>query len=61
MQLITYRINPAFKKQIYTKLINPWTLRHTIRIINDKLVFHVDDIEFVSDVLDRNNLPYKTI
>ena len=61
MNLIKYRINPALKKTIYNKLINPYSLKFTIRIVGDKLIFHRDDIEFVEKVLERNSITYKTI
>ena len=61
MNLVTYRINSSFKKQIYNKLINPYALRFTIRIVGNKLIFHQSDIEFVDKVLERNSLTFKTL
>ena len=61
MKLVTYRINQNFKKQIYSKLINPYSLRFTIRIVGNKLIFHQSDIEFVEKVLEQNSLTFKTL
>lgn len=57
--LITYKINRNFKKKYYESLINPCLLRFTITIIDNRLIFHASDEEFVQKVLTRNNLPYR--
>jgi len=59
--LAILKINQAFSKRIYERIINPNLLEFTIRIVGNKLVIHSNDYEYVEKVLDRNSLNHKLI
>jgi len=54
--LAILKINQAFSKRIYERIINPNLLQFTIRIVGNKLVINSADYEYVEKVLDRNSL-----
>tara|TARA_R110002072_G_scaffold88468_2_gene198888 strand:- start:500 stop:694 length:195 start_codon:yes stop_codon:yes gene_type:complete len=56
--LAILKINQAFSKRIYEKIINPNLLEFTIRIVGNKLIIHLNDYEYVEKVLDRNSLKH---
>ena len=56
--LAILKINQAFSKRIYERIINPNLLEFTIRIVGNKLIIHLNDYEYVEKVLDRNSLKH---
>ena len=59
--LAILKINQAFSKRIYERIINPNLLEFTIRIVGNKLIIHSNDYEYVEKILDRNSLNHKLI
>lgn len=59
--LAILKINQAFSKRIYERIINPNLLEFTIRIVGNKLVIHSNDYEYVEKVLERNSLNHTLI
>ena len=59
--LAILKINQAFSKRIYERIINPNLLEFTIRIVGNKLIIHSNDYEYVEKVLERNSLNHTLI
>ena len=59
--LAILKINQAFSKRIYERIINPNLLEFTIRIVGNKLIIHSNDYEYVEKVLERNSLSHSLI
>ena len=59
--LAILKINQAFSKRIYERIINPNLLEFTIRILGNKLIIHSNDYEYVEKVLERNSLSHTLI
>ncbi|GEM_PF-4263652 len=59
--LAILKINQAFSKRIYERIINPNLLEFTIRIVGNKLIIHSNDYEYVEKVLERNSLNHSLI